>query len=95
MSQIVAMASRLQEAEQMILQLKKQLEMESEPVSKQPGSANVTTSPASESRLEHRATRAQPHVRSLSNEPTSEELLSDLSLDEHGKVSGFCMACGC
>lgn len=87
MSQIISMASRLQEAEQTILQLRKDLERESAPLYNQTALVNATASPEHEVQPQHRDNIAQHRVHIPSNGPTSEELLSDLSLDEHGKVS--------
>ncbi|KAL2815054.1 fungal-specific transcription factor domain-containing protein [Aspergillus cavernicola] len=88
MSQIIAMANRLQEAEQTILKLKKALETEPSPVY-HPTTANQSVSPASEGHLGHPGNSTQHRARSSSTEPTSEELLADLSRDEHGKISYY------
>lgn len=87
MSQIISMANRLQEAEQTILQLKKELERESSPLYNQTALVNPTASSEHEVQPRHSENIDQHRVHILSNEPSSEELLSDLSLDEHGKVS--------
>jgi hypothetical protein len=87
MSQIISMANRLQEAEQTILQLRKDLERGSSPLYNQTALANTTASPEHEVQPQHREDIAQHRVHIPLNESTSEELLSDLSLDEHGKVS--------
>lgn len=87
MSQVIAMANRLQEAEQTILRLKEALETGSSRVLQQSDFANPIASPALEARAERRNNPTQHQGQILTKEPTSEELLSDLSLDEHGKVS--------
>lgn len=81
------MAVRLQEAEQTILQLRKDLEKESSPLYDQATLVEPTASLEHEPQPQHRDSVAQHHVAIASNGPTSEELLSDLSLDENGKVS--------
>lgn len=87
MSQIIAMANRLQEAEQTIAELKKVLETESSPGYRgtSPNRSNV---PALESHVEIEDNGVQDRADSVSAELTSGELLSDLSLNEHGKVCG-------
>lgn len=87
MSQVIAMANRLQEAEQTILRLKEALEAGSSPALQQTDFANPSASPALEARKERRNNPTQQPGQTFFKEPTSEELLSDLSLDEHGKVS--------
>ena len=87
MSQIIAMANRLQEAEQTILRLKGALEAASPPTVQQTASANPSASSVSETQPERMDNRTRHQDQILSKEPTSEELLSDLSLDEYGKVS--------
>ena len=87
MSQIISMANRLQEAEQTILQLSKDLERGSSPLYNQTALANATASPEHEIQPQHREDITRHRVHIPLNEPTSEELLSNLSLDEHGKVS--------
>ncbi|KAL4751810.1 hypothetical protein BDW72DRAFT_192670 [Aspergillus terricola var. indicus] len=89
-SQIVAVAKRLQEAEQTILKLQQALEAQSSPGS---NGTNLESpdgaSPRSDTLLSTAGTSARIGPRNLSNEPASEELLSDLSLDEHGKISYY------
>ncbi|KAL4779966.1 fungal-specific transcription factor domain-containing protein [Aspergillus varians] len=90
MSQIIAMANRLQEAEQTIIMLKKELEREHSPVY-HPTSVNLIASPASpasEHYMAHNGNLNQYRAHSSSTEPTSEEL-SDLSRDKHGKISYY------
>ncbi|KAL2867481.1 Zn(II)2Cys6 transcription factor [Aspergillus lucknowensis] len=89
MSQIVAMANRLQEAEQTILRLQKALETQSSPNSTGTGEEPSGVSPSSETRSGSGGDSAHTRPRNQSNEPTSEELLSDLSLDGHGKISYY------
>ena len=94
MSQIIAMAKRLQEAEQSVFELKKALDSKPSPPPSQ--SIDDITPTMTRRGSEHssigdlhsvrRESFVRPQGRSPSKEPTSEELLSDLSLDEHGKV---------
>jgi len=95
MSQIMAMAKRLQDAEQTVADLRRALEVRG-----QSHSRNVASSSASDSPMETNAASDPGHVpqrrhtsqvivRSPSREPTSEEMLSDLSLDSNGRVSMF------
>lgn len=102
MSQIVGMAKRLQEAEATIVELRRALDqMASDPkrpttssdslgghtsAAQAPGSlpgTYIDTSPA---------TYALSRSVAKSRESTTEELLSDLSLDASGKVGSFDMA---
>jgi hypothetical protein len=87
MSQIIAMANRLQEAEKTIIRLKEALETGSSPALQQTDFSNPSASPALEARTVSRNNPTQLQGQIFSKEPTSEELLLDLSLDEHGKVS--------
>ncbi len=82
MSQVIAMARRLQEAEQTIADLRKALEVKAPHHAHVNGTVNMEGSDGS---LGRRHT-AQLVMRSPPREPTSEELLSDLSLDGNGKV---------
>lgn len=94
MSQIVAMAKRLQEAEQTIIELRNALEARPSPEHQTPRMSDLTSNISGTSSefakaelvLGSQEGRLPRQARSPSKEPTSEELLSDLSLDEHGKV---------
>ena len=94
MSQIVAMAKRLQEAEQAVLDLKRALDAKPSIASSDLAddfTPTVTRRGSEQSSVgDLKSVRRESFVRaqgrSPSKEPTSEELLSDLSLDEHGKV---------
>lgn len=81
MSQVIAMARRLQDAEQMVLDLRKALASRSDRQA-----ASVSTQRASDDPAHASAVTFQPMHQDNSKEPTSEELLSDLSLDENDKV---------
>lgn len=87
------MAERLQEAEQTVLELRKALEAKSLSPPQHTAFAESSVSwtvsghsPTSSAQSEGRKSFPQRQDRSPSKEPTS-EMLSDLSLDEHGKVS--------
>lgn len=86
MSQIVAMAKSLQDAEQTILRLQQALEAQSPDSNGTNLESPDSSSPRFEARLGTGGSSAHMRPRNPSNEPASEELLSDLSLDEHGKV---------
>jgi hypothetical protein len=82
MSQVIAMAKRLQEAEETVLELKKALDSRSVTRQNQLPPRQGGVDPV------HPSIGAfEPVHKETSKESTSEELLSDLSLDEHGKVS--------
>ncbi|KAL3428886.1 fungal-specific transcription factor domain-containing protein [Aspergillus tetrazonus] len=89
MSQIVAMAKSLQDAEQTILRLQQALEAQSPDSNGTNLESPDNASPRFEARLGTGGSSAHMRPRNLSNEPASEELLSDLSLDEHGKISYY------
>ncbi|KAL4757111.1 uncharacterized protein BDW70DRAFT_163858 [Aspergillus foveolatus] len=89
MSQIVAMAKRLQEAEQTILRLQQALEAQSPDSNGTNIDSPDSASPRFEARLGIGGNSARMRPRNPSNEPGSEELLSDLSLDEHGMISYY------
>jgi hypothetical protein len=95
MSQIIGMAKRLQEAEATIVELKKALAEQVASVSEKsptPGAGSHTPTVAPHSVSEHRIAIPRPayslsHSSSNpSRESTTQELLSDLSLDASGKV---------
>ncbi len=95
MSQIIAMAKRLQDAELMVADLRRALEGKG--TSSSNGRTAVPLSVSPDSSLDvkvvpemagpQRRRASQAIVRSPSREPTSEEMLSDLSLDSNGRVS--------
>lgn len=94
MSQIIAMAKRLQEAEATIVELQKALQEAGElkpppsPAPHHQAPAAVAAHPASGSRLPLPRTNyslGNPGSK-LSRGSTTKELLSDLSLDANGKV---------
>lgn len=97
MSQIIAMARRLQEAEETIAELKstiaaRQPQLQHISASVDPTDISVVGeqsggNPTPSSSLDIRHSFDRPQGRSPSKEPLSGELLSDLSLDEHGKAS--------
>ncbi len=87
MSQIIAMANRLQEAEQTIVELKRMLETETSPGHRGTAADRNRTTEL-EPHVEVEDNSVQDRANSVSAEFTSGELLSDLSLDEHGKVGG-------
>jgi hypothetical protein len=97
MSQIIAMARRLQEAEETIAELKSAIAARPPQPQNVGASVDPTDIPVvgersrgyalPSSSLDIRHNFDRPPGRSPSKEPLSEELLSDLSLDEHGKAS--------
>ncbi|GAD99980.1 hypothetical protein FG01795.1 [Paecilomyces variotii No. 5] len=91
MSQIIAMANRLQEAERTILELRKALEAAemSSPDNTQGSTAHQSTSPDSAAASARGGDPDQNRSGKSTDEHLGEELLSDLSLDENGKISYY------
>lgn len=92
MSQIVAMAKRLQDAEQTIEELRRSLDERSLHDSRTSFSNDQTILGVQEGDNDAIADRSHNRpspplaVRSPSKEPTPKDMLSELSLDENGKV---------
>ena len=94
MSQIIAMANQLQEAEKTIHKLTRALDAQSSLVVQQTTLTSQGGAPAAlESTWEPRGSATRPPDETVPAEPTSEELLSNLSLDGHGKVCGAVVLC--
>ncbi len=92
MSQIVAMARRLQDAEQALADLKKEMEGRSSlPLPRyQDGAGEMAAKGSSESSVSefppHMRNSFAPSPEASSPKESPEHMLSDLSLDGHGKV---------
>lgn len=99
MTQIVAMAERIQECERTMVELRAALEKATgshgqhhdQPLQAHEGSPQIADLPSADAGFDdvlHTETDTSPHASTSQDSEPEQRLLSDLSLDENGKVRG-------